>query len=255
MFNMELKEGKKVYFASDVHLGLYPAEKSLVREKLFVQWLDEIKKDAQALFLLGDIFDFWWEYRKVVPRGFTRFLGKICELTDCGIEVHFFTGNHDVWVYDYLPKETGMIIHHHPMKMAINNKSFFMAHGDGLGSGDFGYLILKRLFTSTLLQWLFMRIHPNLGVAIGQVWSKNSRYSKGLSEPFQGEDKEHQIIFARNYLKKEPVDFLVFGHRHLPMDILLNEKSRIINLGEWISSFSYAIFDGSDMKLHYFRKD
>jgi UDP-2,3-diacylglucosamine hydrolase len=249
MPGIELKPGRKAYFASDVHLGLHPEEKSRMREKLFVQWLSEIKSDAQVLFLLGDIFDFWWEYRKVVPRGFTRFLGKICELTDHGIEVHFFTGNHDVWVYDYLTKETGMIVHHKPVLTTINGKSFFLAHGDGLGSYDFEYKLLKGCFESSILQWLYARIHPNLAVSIGHALSKISRYSKDFAGPFMGEDKEHQILFAREYLKKVAIDFFVFGHRHIPIDFKLSESSRMINLGEWISAYSYAVFDGTEMKL------
>jgi UDP-2,3-diacylglucosamine hydrolase len=249
---IQTNNNKKVYFASDVHLGLYPEENSRKREKLFVHWLDSIKGDAQALFLLGDIFDFWWEYWKVVPRGFTRFLGKICELTDNGVEVHFFTGNHDVWVFDYLPKETGMIIHHNPIKVLINNKTFYLGHGDVLGFEDRGYRFLKACFNNKVLQWFYSRLHPNLAMAIGHVWSKNSRYSKGVAEPFFGEDKEHQILYARKHLQSEPIDFFVFGHRHIPLDYKLSEASRLINLGEWIHANTYAVFDGKEMKLGSF---
>jgi UDP-2,3-diacylglucosamine hydrolase len=249
-----LKQDKKVFFASDVHLGLHPLDKSREREKYFVKWLDEIKPHAQILFLPGDIFDFWYEYRKVVPRGFTRFLGKLSEFNDLGIEVHYFTGNHDVWVFDYLPSETGVILHRGPITIEINDKTFFIGHGDGMGKGDQGYKLLKACFTSKILQFLFSRLHPNLALSIGHTWSKHSRLSKGVSEAFLGESKEHQVIFAHDYLKDNKIDYFIFGHRHIPMDLKLNETSRLINLGEWIISNSYAEFDGNDVSLKFFKQ-
>ncbi len=250
---INLQQNKKIFFASDLHLGLYPREKSLDREKLFVKWLNEIQPRCQALFLLGDIFDFWYEYRKVIPRGFTRFLGKLCEFADQGIEIHLFTGNHDVWMFDYLPKEIGAVVHQKSTIADINNKIFLIGHGDGLGKGDWGYKFLKACFTSKTLQWLFSRLHPNLAFAIGHAWSKKSRLSKGVAEEFKGEDKEHQVLFARDYLKNNDIDFFVFGHRHVPIDFKLNENSRLINLGEWIFSNSYAEFDGNNMELKYYK--
>lgn len=247
-----LQQDKKIFFASDLHLGLHPKEKSKDREKLFVKWMNEIQSQTQVLFILGDVFDFWYEYRKVIPRGFTRFLGKLCEFTDRGIEVHLFTGNHDVWMFDYLPAEIGAIVHHHHITIEINNKTFFISHGDGLGKGEWGYKFLKACFTSKTLQWMFSRIHPNLAFSLGHAWSKKSRYSKGIAEAFQGEDKEHQILFARDYLKTNNIDFFVFGHRHVPLDIRLNSTSRLINLGEWIFSNSFAEFDGSKMELKFY---
>lgn len=247
--SIQLNKGEKVYFASDFHLGLYPYDKSAEREKLIVTWLDSIKPDVKVLFLLGDIFDFWYEYRNVIPKGFTRFLGKLAELADNGVEIHYFTGNHDVWAFDYLSKEIGLTIYRKDTPFEINGRKFLVGHGDELGSDDYGYKFLKGVFKSKILQFLFSRIHPNLALAFGHTWSKHSRLSKGVSEAFLGEDKEHQILFARKYLKANNIDFFVFGHRHIPMDFKLSEKSRLINLGEWIRSNTYAVFDGETIEL------
>jgi UDP-2,3-diacylglucosamine hydrolase len=247
-----LEKNQKIYFASDVHLGLYPQDRSREREKIFVRWLEEVRKDATEIYLLGDIFDYWYEYKKVVPRGFTRTLGKLAEISDSGIPVHFFTGNHDVWVFDYLEEELGLIIHHDPIQVELQGRKFFLAHGDGLGPGDLGFKLLKWAFRNKVLQWLYSHLHPNFTMRFAHWWSKKSRYSKGIAEAFQGEDKELQLLFAREKLKEEYFDYFVFGHRHVPMDIKLNEKSRMINLGEWIFSFTYAVFDGTDLKLKQF---
>jgi UDP-2,3-diacylglucosamine hydrolase len=251
--SIELKNGKKAFFASDVHLGLYPLQKSRIREKLFVKWLDEIKPQTQVLFLLGDIFDFWFEYNKVVPRGFTRFLGKLAEFTDSGIEVHFFAGNHDVWIFDYLAEETGVVLHKSHVRIDINGKQFLLGHGDGLSPDDKGYRFLKACFTNKFLQFLFARLHPNLALWFGQRWSKHSRLSKGISEQYMGDDKEHQIVFSKNYIQSNDVDFLIFGHRHYAMDYKLSEKSRMLNLGEWIFSNTFASFDGENLKLETYK--
>ena len=248
-----LPEGKKAYFASDVHLGLYPYDKSRERERFFVSWLDSIKKDAGALFLVGDIFDYWYEYKKVTARGFVRFLGKLCEITDSGIPVYFFTGNHDVWVFDYLPSETGVMVFKNPIEIEMNHRKFYIGHGDGVGPGDNGYKMLRKIFHSKFLQFLFSKIHPNITYALGHNWSKHSRYSKGLVEQFLGMDKEYNILFAQDYRKENKIDYFVFGHRHIPMDIKLSEDSRLINLGEWISACTYAEFDGMEMNLCSFR--
>ena len=241
---------KKIYFISDVHLGLHPAEKSFEREKLLVKWLDSIKSNVYELYLMGDIFDFWYEYRKVVPRGFTRFLGKIAEMSDNGTKIYFFTGNHDVWVYDYLPHEIGLTVYRRPVVKVLNGLKFFLAHGDGLGRRDYGYKLLKKIFTNKILQWLFTRIHPNAAVAFGHRWSRTSRFAKGIvAEPFKGEDKEVQIVYAKEKLKNEHFDFFIIGHRHIPFDLKLNETTRIINLGDWINNFSYAVLDGQKLEL------
>lgn len=244
-----LKDNKKIYFVSDAHLGHPPAESSLKREKLLVRWLDEIKADAHSLYLLGDIFDYWFEYRKVVPRGFVRLLGKLSEITDSGIPVHFFTGNHDVWIFDYLPNETGIIIHRQELKIRLNNKKFFIAHGDGLGPGENGYKFLKSIFTSKILQWLYARIHPNAATGFAHCWSRHSRLSKETSEKFLGEDKEHLILFAKEKLEEEFYDYMIFGHRHLPFDHVINQHSHVICLGDWFVNFTYAVFDGDLIRL------
>ncbi len=246
---IQIPENKKIYFLSDAHLGLPPHEKSLEREKLLTRWLDEIRKDAHSVYLLGDIFDYWFEYRKVVPRGFTRLLGKIAEITDSGIPVYFFTGNHDVWVFDYLPSETGIQVFRKPLLIELNGKKFFIAHGDGLGPGEKGYKLLKLIFTCSFLQWLFARIHPNAAITFAHAWSKHSRLSKNASLPFMGEDKEFQVLFSKEMLKKEHFHYFVYGHRHLPLDITIGENSRLICLGDWVYNFTYAVFDGNEMEL------
>ncbi|HBX52457.1 MAG: UDP-2,3-diacylglucosamine hydrolase [Bacteroidetes bacterium RIFOXYA12_FULL_35_11] len=248
-----MQENKKnIYFASDVHLGLPDFKKSLEREKLFVSWLDEIKNDAAAIYLLGDIFDFWFEYRNVVPRGFTRVLGKIAELTDIGIPVHFFRGNHDMWAFDYLPQETGCILHDGILKIEFNGKKFYIAHGDGLGPGDYKYKFLRLIFKSSISHWLFARIHPNFGVGFANSWSHKSRKLQGAPS-FHGEDKEWLILHAKNILKKEHFDYFIFGHRHIVLEFPLSEKSTYFNLGDWINNFTYGVFDGEKMMLKKFR--
>jgi len=245
-----LEKRKNIYFASDVHLGLPDYEKSRNREKLFVKWLDEIKNDAKAIYLLGDIFDFWFEYKKVVPRGFTRLLGKISEITDSGIPVHFFTGNHDLWIFDYLPKETGVIIHRNPVIAEFSGKKFFLAHGDGLGPYDKGYKLLKRIFTNKTIQWFFARLHPNVALMIAHSWSNKSRYSKGIeAEEFRGKDKEWLFLHAKELLEQNHYDYLIFGHRHVAINIEIGEKSRFINLGDWITNYTYGMFDGEKFQL------
>jgi UDP-2,3-diacylglucosamine hydrolase len=245
----KIPEGKKIYFLSDAHLGLPPKEKSLEREKLLVKWLDEVSKDAKAIYLLGDIFDYWFEYKKVVPRGFTRFLGKLAELTDSGIEINIFTGNHDVWIFDYLPEETGVKVFRHAIKKTFNGKTFYLAHGDGLGPGETTYKILKRIFTSKFLQWMYARIHPNTATGFAHRWSKHSRFSKGNYVPFLGEDKEHLILHSKKVLEEEYFDFFIYGHRHVPLDMKIGKTSRVIYLGDWFINFTYAEFDGKEMSL------
>jgi UDP-2,3-diacylglucosamine hydrolase len=252
---LNLAPGKKAYFASDFHLGLYPLEKSRIREKDIIRWLDHIKADAGVLFLAGDIFDYWYEYRKVAARGFVRFLAKICEFTDNNIPVYFFTGNHDVWVFDYLPSETGMTVFKHPIEIEINETRFVIGHGDGVGPGDTSYKVLRTIFHNKVLQFLFSKLHPNFTYGLGQAWSKHSRYSKGIAEEFHGMDKEYNIQFAKKYIQTQHVDYFVFGHRHIPMDIRLAENSKLFNLGEWIYSYTYGVFDGSKMSLLSFRDE
>lgn len=247
---------KKIYFISDIHLGLYPYDKSREREKKVVRWLDTIKDDAKELYLVGDIFDFWHEYKRVVPKGFVRFFGKLAELSDAGVKINFFSGNHDVWAYKYFKEELNIEIFHKPISCEYSNKKFHIGHGDGIGPGDYGYKVLIRIFRNPLLQWIFARLHPNFAMWIGSTWSKSSRYSKGIvAEDYAGPEKELQILFAKKELKQTHSDYFIFGHRHIPWDLKLSETSRIINLGDWIYSFTYAVFDGNNIELKQFEGD
>ncbi|MBN1822441.1 MAG: UDP-2,3-diacylglucosamine diphosphatase [Prolixibacteraceae bacterium] len=250
-----MKPEKKIYFISDIHLGAPALNDNKEREKLFVAWLDEIKYDAQKLFLMGDIFDFWYEYKKVAPRGFTRTLGKLAELSDLGVEVHFFTGNHDVWVFDYLPDEIGLILHRNEFKTELMGKKFFLAHGDGLDETDKGYKLLKLLFTSKPLQWLFSRLHPNFALTLAHIWSKNSRLTKGIVGEAFKEQNEGLYLFSEKMLENEFFDYFIFGHRHLLIEMPLKGKSKFILLGEWISLFSYGVFDGENLKLKKYKNE
>ena len=248
-----MQPGKKIYFASDFHLGVPTFELSLAREKKIVRWLDSIKKDAQEIYLVGDIFDFWWEYKYTIPKGQTRLLGKIAELTDSGIPVHFFTGNHDLWMRDYFIQELGVTVNHAPIKKTYNNKSFLIGHGDGLGPGDGWYKFLKKCFTNPFLIWCFKTLHPNFGFWIARRSSKRSRISTGDSDKqFLGDDNEWLMTYCKDELKKEHTDYFIFGHRHLPLDLQASANSRYINLGEWINYCTYAEFDGSDLVLKKF---
>jgi UDP-2,3-diacylglucosamine hydrolase len=249
-----MNPGKKIYFASDFHLGVPNYDSSLAREKKVVKWLDEIKSDAEEIYLLGDVFDFWFEYKTVVPRGYVRLLGKIAELTDRGIIVHYFTGNHDMWTFDYLSKELNVKIYREPIEIEYNGKQFYIGHGDGLGPGDHGYKFIKKVFSSKISQWLFARLHPNAGIGIAEYFSKKSRVATGISdEKFLGEEKEWLIIHSKEILEKKHFDYLIFGHRHLPLDFPINGKSRYINLGDWIRYFSYGVFDGKEFELRHFK--
>jgi UDP-2,3-diacylglucosamine hydrolase len=252
--SIELPAGKKIYFASDFHLGVPTPEISLEREKLIVQWLDQVKHDAHSIYLLGDIFDFWFEYKTAIPRGFIRLQGKLAELSDQGMPIYFFTGNHDMWMFDYFHKELGIIIYREPQLLVIGNHTILTGHGDGLGPGDSVYKILKKFFASKVCQWLFARLHPNLGIGIAQYWSKQSRISNmKREEKFQGEEKEFLLTYCKELEKEKHHDFYVFGHRHLPLDLKVKDKSRYINLGEWVHFNTYAEYDGSDFSLKTFQ--
>ena len=244
----------KIYFVSDLHLGAPDRKSSLEREKDFVAWLDSIKKDAAELYLLGDIFDLWFDYKRVIPRGYSRLFGKFAELADSGIKMHYFTGNHDMWVFDYFAEEFGMKIYRKPVKREINGKKFFIGHGDGLGPGDLGYKFIKRVFAGKLNQWLYARLHPNFALWLASFFSKKSRAATGsYDEVFKSEDDEMLVLFAKDYLKTEHIDYFIFGHRHLKLDIKVGENSRYINLGEWIKGRAYAVFDGHKLELKDFR--
>src|SRR5690606_34093175 len=239
----------KIYFASDFHLGAYPQPESEERERTIVSWLDHIKKDAAELYLVGDIFDFCFEYATVVPKGYIRFLGKLAELADMGIKLTFFKGNHDMWMFGYLKKELKASIIDNELELNLNGKKFYIHHGDGLGPGDRKYKMLKKIFRSPLCQWLFARLHPNLGIGIATRWSRHSRISSQAPETFLGEDKEWLIVYSKELLQKEHFDYMVFGHRHVPYHIKVNNSTEVVNLGEWINHCTYAVWDGENLSL------
>ena len=254
MMTITTSENKKVYFASDQHLGAPTQEASRHREKKFVAWLDEVKKDAEAIFLLGDLFDFWFEYKTVVPKGFVRVLGKLAEIRDSGIPIYFFVGNHDLWMRDYFQLELNIKVYHEPQVFNINNKIFLIGHGDGLGPEDKGYKRMKKVFTFPLFQWMFRQIHPDSAVKLGQYMSvKNKMISGDEDANFLGEEKEWLVQYSKRKLLKTHYDFFVFGHRHLPLNIKLQENSTYINLGDWITYFTYGEFDKNDFSLKEFK--
>ncbi len=253
---IEVPSGKKIYFASDNHLGAPSSELSQPREMKFVRWLETLRKDAAAIFLLGDLFDFWFEYNTVVPKGFTRTLGKLAEITDSGIPVYYFVGNHDLWMNGYFEEELNIPVYHRPQIFEIGGKKFFIGHGDGLGPGDKGFKRMKKVFTNPTSKWLFRWLHPDLGVRLGQYFSVRNRLLSGEEDVrFLGEDKEWLVQYAKRKLENQHFDYFVFGHRHLPLDIALSENSRYINLGDWIGYFSYGVFDGKALQIEYFEKD
>lgn len=245
--------GSKTYFASDFHLGVPGQLSSRERERQIVRWLDQIAVDAQAIYLVGDVWDFWFEYKTVVPKGTIRLLGKLAELRDADIPIHFFTGNHDMWMFRYLDDELGIPIHREPIIQEINGKTFFIGHGDGLGPGDHGYKLIKKVFANRVCQWLFERLHPNFGIGLANFWSQKSRAYNPEEVKFLGEENEWLVAYANRKLDTITADYFVFGHRHLPIDYTLkNGKSRYINLGEWLNFNSYAVFDGQDLQLQFF---
>lgn len=247
---IRLEENKKIYFASDQHFGAPTPKESKEREAKFVRWLDEIKADAQVLFLMGDLFDFWHEWNFVVPKGFVRVLGKIAELKDSGIEIYFFVGNHDLWMKGYFQEELGIPVFFEKQYFNINGKMFLLAHGDGLGPGDKGYKRMKKVFTHPLSQWLFKWLHPDWAMRLAIYLStKNKLISGEEDKQFLGEDKEFLILYAKEKLKTEKIDYFVFGHRHLPMVLEISPTAKYINLGDWISYFTYGVFNGEEFYL------
>ena len=245
---------KKIYFLSDAHLGSKTFQHPLEQEKRLVRFLDSIKEDAKALYLLGDIIDFWYEFKTVVPRGFTRFFGKIAELTDRGIEVHWFTGNHDIWLFDYLPAEIGVIIHRQTLVADIDGKKVLMAHGDGLGDDSTAYQFMHRFFRNRLCQRLFSAVHPRWTVAFAHNWSRHSRLTGG-DNGFNGEDNERLVSYAKEVLKTQHIDYFIFGHRHIMLDLMIARDSRVLILGDWISLYSYAVMQDGQIWLEQFESD
>lgn len=246
---------KNIYFLSDAHLGSLAIEHKRTQERRLVRFLDSIKEKAAAIYLLGDMFDFWNEYRYVVPKGFTRFLGKISEITDMGVEVHFFTGNHDLWTYGYLEQECGVILHRKPITIEIYDKVFYLAHGDGLGDPNHKFKLLRKIFHNRTCQLMFNAIHPRWGMALGLNWAKHSRLKRidGKELPYMGEDREYLVRYTKEYMRThQDIDFFIYGHRHIELDLLLSRKSRMLILGDWILLFTYAVFDGEHMFLEQY---
>ncbi len=249
---LDLK-GKKIFFASDFHLGAPDHASSLEREKRIVKWLQSIREEAHSIYLLGDIFDFWFEYKYTIPKGFVRLQGKLAELTDEGIPVVFFTGNHDMWMFDYFPTNFGIPVYREPKALSVGNHLLLIGHGDGLGPGDHTYKFLKKFFDSKICQWLFARIHPNLGIGIASYWSRKSRISNlQREEKFQGEQGEFLWTYCNEIERQQHHDFYIFGHRHLPLELKIGDTSSYINLGEWVRYNSYAVYDGRKVDLKTF---
>jgi UDP-2,3-diacylglucosamine hydrolase len=245
-----------IYFASDFHLGSPGVLDTHLREKRIVQWLDEAKSDMQALYLVGDVFDFWFDYKKVIPRGFIRILGKLAELKDSGTDIFFFTGNHDLWMIDYLQKELDIPIYHNPIEITLQNKKCMIGHGDGLGPGDHGYKRLKKLFSNPVAQSMFRWIHPDMGIGLADYFSSKSRESQDALQEFLGPEKEWLIQYAERKLSEKPTDYFIFGHRHLPIDYTLtNGISRYINLGDWLSFQSYAKMKDGKISMHFYKNE
>jgi UDP-2,3-diacylglucosamine hydrolase len=248
---MQIPAGKKVYFLSDFHLGAPNPAASLEREKKIVSFLESIRHDAHMIFLVGDLFDFWYEYKGVVPKGHVRILGKLADLTDAGIIIHFFVGNHDMWMKDYFQKELNIPVYFEPRDFELNGKAFHIGHGDGLGPGDKGYKAMKKVFRNPACQWMFGMLPPRVGIGLANYFSRKSRAATGSAEEvFLGEENEWLISYAKDVLKEKNIEFFVFGHRHLPIDFRLTNKSRYVNLGDWIRYCTYAVFDGDQLSLH-----
>ncbi|WDF46572.1 UDP-2,3-diacylglucosamine diphosphatase [Chryseobacterium sp. KACC 21268] len=250
---INLNPDKKIYFASDQHFGVPDLAKSRIREEKFIRWLDLIKKDAQILFLMGDLFDFWHEWKYVVPKGYIRVLGKIAELKDFGIEIYFFVGNHDLWMKNYFEEELGIPVYFEKKYYEINDKKFLLAHGDGLGPGDKGYKRMKKVFTNPLAQWAFRWLHPDIAMRIANYMSqKNKLISGDEDKEFLGEDKEFLIQYSKEKLKTEDINYFVFGHRHLPLIFDLKKGAKYINLGDWIVYFTYGVYNGESFEVKKF---
>jgi len=251
---INLPANKKIYFASDFHLGVPDDKTSLERERKIVAWLEQCRQDAHSIYLLGDIFDFWFEYRHTIPKGFIRLQGKLAELRDSGIGIFLFTGNHDMWMFDYFPNALGIAIYRDALLLRIGEQRLLIGHGDGLGPGETSYKILKTFFNSRLCQWLFARLHPNLGMSIAKFWSRRSRINNmKREEQFKGEDKEFLFIWSQDVQKKQHHDFYIFGHRHLSLDLQVGTGSRYINIGEWVYHSTYAAYDGKNLELKSFK--
>ncbi len=247
-------QDKKTYFVSDAHLGAPGYNESLEREKLLVQWLNSIKEDAECIYFVGDIFDFWFEHKRIVPKGFTRFLGKVAELSDAGVNVRFFTGNHDHWDFSYFEQELGVEVFYQKQFIEIDNKKFLIAHGDGLGPGDMGYKWMKKIITHPFSKWLFARMHPNFSHGLANLFSKKDRYYKeDYLKDYSNVHEERLVKYARmKAAANSDIDFMIFGHRHLPLNYSLHNGSTLIILGDWIHNYSYAVYQNGKLDLRFF---
>ncbi|MBC7829850.1 MAG: UDP-2,3-diacylglucosamine diphosphatase [Chitinophagaceae bacterium] len=247
---MQISPEKKIFFLSDFHLGIPDHKTSLERERRIIAFFESIKEQAEAIFIVGDMFDFWYEYRQVVPKGYVRLLGKLGELTDAGIAIHFFVGNHDMWMRDYFQKELNIPVYYEPKEFEFQNKKFLIGHGDGLGPGDHGYKMLKKVFRNPFCRWLFGVLPPYIGVGIANYFSRKSRQAADQNEEqFVSREREWLVTYSMEVLKQKHYDYFIFGHRHLPLDLSLDTNSRYINLGDWIRYSTYAVFDGRQLDL------
>ncbi len=254
MIDIKLNPSKRIYFCSDNHLGSPNRNLSLEREKIFITWLDQIKTDAQAIFFLGDLFDFWFEYKKVVPKGFTRLFGKLAELSDSGIDLFFFVGNHDCWIGNYFEDELGINVFYKKVDLNLDNYNILIGHGDGLGPGDNKYKFLKLLFRNPILKKLFSFIHPDIGISVGNFLSQKNKILSGNEKIFESEEKEMLFSYCKDVLKTKYYHFFIFGHRHIPLELNLGNNSKYFNTGDWITHFSYLVYDGNSFNLNYFNK-
>jgi UDP-2,3-diacylglucosamine hydrolase len=242
----------KIYFASDFHLGIPDHAQSLIREKRIIRWLESIENDAQEIFLVGDLFDVWFEYKRAVPKGFVRLLGKIASLTDRGIPVHVFSGNHDTWMFGYLEQECGVKLYHAPIEREWNGKKFLIGHGDGVGPGDHGYKFIKSVFRNSFAQWIYARFHPNFGLGLAEYFSRKGYDKKETERAYTGDDKEFLVRYCNDVIRSKHYDYFVFGHRHLPLCKPIGNNSTYINLGDWIQYNTFGVFDGTTCELKKF---
>jgi len=248
-------ENKKIYFASDQHFGAPTKELSKPREALFLQWLQHIEKDCETLFLLGDLFDFWFEYQTVVPKGYVRILGQLARMRDNGITIHFFVGNHDLWMHDYFTEELQIPVYHQPKIFELQGKKLLIGHGDGLGPGDNGYKRMKKVFVHPFSKWLYRWLHPDIGVKFAQYLSVKNKLISGEEDvKFLGKENEWLYLYAQRKYTQNPCDYFVFGHRHLPLEIPLNEQAIYFNLGDWVHYFTYGVMENGMFKLEKWLK-
>jgi UDP-2,3-diacylglucosamine hydrolase len=242
--------GSLTYFISDLHLGARSTADRLAGERRVVSFLKSIKPTAKRLYLLGDVLDYWFEYRTVVPRGYVRFFGALAELADAGVEITWFIGNHDIWIFDYLPSEIGLRVVDGSEVADIDGRRFFLAHGDGLGKLKPGFRLIRSVFRNRVCQRLFAAVHPRWTVPLAMKWSASSRRAGGDGPAVSMGDNEPYVAATRLILDADPsIDFFILGHRHVLMDREIADGARLIILGDWIYHFSYAVWDGERLSL------